>query len=213
MTPIILVTKSEESLKHFLEKQANNFRLDREIRPEKKSLTIDQVKFLTKHFHLSSGTSEKLLYIVHQADTLTLPAQNSLLKTLEESPENRLIILSVTNPNQLLPTIISRCLVIDLTSDEQISVLTSLNPALSEWSGEEGKIIELTDTILKSDPFEYFNQAFLLIHSSLKRNPAPNRFQILHHLTILLEDLKTNTNPKLSIDQFFFNIGKFLKST
>lgn len=213
MTPVIITTNSTQLLNTWLKANVPDFKLDREIQPEKKNLTLAEVKYLSKHFHLSSGENEKLLYIIHQADTLTIPAQNSLLKTLEESPENRLIILSVSNPNRLLPTIISRCLTVTLSDKTSPQSLTNLLPPLSEWSREDDKIIHLTDTILKSDPIDYFNQAFHIIHSSLQQNPSANRLQILQHLTRLLEDLKTNVNPKLSIDQFFFNIKKFLKST
>ncbi|HUC20881.1 MAG TPA: AAA family ATPase [Candidatus Polarisedimenticolaceae bacterium] len=47
--------------------------------------------------------------IMKQAHRLTLPAQNSLLKCLEEPPDQTTIILTCQNLQSLLPTIISRC--------------------------------------------------------------------------------------------------------
>lgn len=47
--------------------------------------------------------------IINHAEKLTVEAQNSFLKILEEPPENTIIILLAENEDLLLPTIISRC--------------------------------------------------------------------------------------------------------
>lgn len=49
------------------------------------------------------------IYILDECHAMSSNAQNRLLKTLEEPPEKVLIILCTTNPEELLPTIISRC--------------------------------------------------------------------------------------------------------
>jgi len=54
------------------------------------------------------GESQRVV-IISNADTLTLPAQNAILKTLEEPPGGTTIILTATGPAGLLPTVISRC--------------------------------------------------------------------------------------------------------
>ena len=48
------------------------------------------------------------IYIIHDAHTMGVPAQNTLLKTLEEAPSYGVIILITDNLSALLPTIISR---------------------------------------------------------------------------------------------------------
>ena len=49
------------------------------------------------------------IFIVENADNMTVQAQNALLKTIEEPPAYGIIILISTNYEQFLPTIISRC--------------------------------------------------------------------------------------------------------
>ncbi|SHJ66532.1 DNA polymerase III subunit delta' [Parasporobacterium paucivorans] len=49
------------------------------------------------------------IYIIDEAEKLTVQAQNSLLKTIEEPPAYAVIFLLTTNPDILLPTIVSRC--------------------------------------------------------------------------------------------------------
>ncbi len=54
------------------------------------------------------------IYIVDEAEKMTVQAQNALLKTIEEPPSYAVIILLTTNPNAFLPTILSRCVQLKL---------------------------------------------------------------------------------------------------
>lgn len=55
------------------------------------------------------------IYIVDDADKMTVQAQNAILKTIEEPPEYGIIMLLTENADALLPTILSRCVRLDLT--------------------------------------------------------------------------------------------------
>ena len=54
------------------------------------------------------------IYIVDQADLMTVQAQNALLKTIEEPPAYAVIMLLTENADTLLPTITSRCVMLKL---------------------------------------------------------------------------------------------------
>ena len=54
------------------------------------------------------------VYIIPEADLLTVQAQNALLKTIEEPPEYAVILLLTENADSLLPTIRSRCVMLKL---------------------------------------------------------------------------------------------------
>lgn len=54
------------------------------------------------------------IYIMNEAEKMTPQAQNALLKTLEEPPEYVVILLLTSNVNALLPTILSRCVVLNM---------------------------------------------------------------------------------------------------
>lgn len=62
------------------------------------------------------------IYIINEAEKMTTQAQNAILKTLEEPPEYAVILLLTTNVNSLLPTILSRCVVLNMkpVSDELV---------------------------------------------------------------------------------------------
>lgn len=59
-------------------------------------------------------SGEYKIYIVNDAETMTVQAQNALLKTIEEPPAYAVIILLTSNISALLETIISRCIVLNM---------------------------------------------------------------------------------------------------
>lgn len=54
------------------------------------------------------------IYIVDEAEKMTIQAQNALLKTIEEPPSYGVILLLTTNPEGFLPTVLSRCVQLKL---------------------------------------------------------------------------------------------------
>ncbi len=64
----------------------------------------------------------KKVYIVNDAEMMTVQAQNALLKTLEEPPSYAVIILLTSNMEIFLPTIVSRCVVLHMkpAKDDEI---------------------------------------------------------------------------------------------
>lgn len=59
-------------------------------------------------------SSKYKIYIIPEADLMTVQAQNALLKTIEEPPEYAVIMLLTENAETLLPTIRSRCVMMKL---------------------------------------------------------------------------------------------------
>lgn len=59
-------------------------------------------------------SSPRKIYIVNEAEKMTVQAQNALLKTLEEPPAYAVILLLTANINALLPTVRSRCVVLNM---------------------------------------------------------------------------------------------------
>src|SRR6266478_3103861 len=82
------------------------------VRPESKSrrIQIDQVREFMKSVNLCSSMGGVKVGIIVDADCMGEEASNAFLKTLEEPPAQTIIILLTTQPQRLLPTILSRCL-------------------------------------------------------------------------------------------------------
>jgi DNA polymerase-3 subunit delta' len=69
---------------------------------------IEQIRSLKHNLILKQRSVYRVIIISH-ADTMTLPASNSLLKLLEEPPPGTLLFLTTSMPSRILPTITSRC--------------------------------------------------------------------------------------------------------
>jgi DNA polymerase III subunit delta' len=78
--------------------------------PGKKEISIRQIRDLERELRFRSFNGKRKVAIVDPAALMNASAQNALLKTLEEPPDNSLIILVTPNAGALLPTLRSRCL-------------------------------------------------------------------------------------------------------
>jgi DNA polymerase-3 subunit delta' len=76
----------------------------------KKEITIRQVRDLERDLRYRSFTGKRKIAVIDPAALMNASAQNALLKTLEEPPDNSLMILVTPNAGALLPTLRSRCL-------------------------------------------------------------------------------------------------------
>ncbi len=59
-------------------------------------------------------SSKYKIYIIDEAEKMNVQAQNALLKTIEEPPAYAIIILLTTNADRFLPTILSRCIMLNI---------------------------------------------------------------------------------------------------
>lgn len=75
-------------------------------------LKIEEIRMLRHKLSLTSFNSPYKICIIDQVENLTKEASNALLKILEEPTKNTIIILISENYEKILPTIISRCVVL-----------------------------------------------------------------------------------------------------
>lgn len=76
----------------------------------KKEISIQQIREIEKQLNFRSFSGRKKIAVLDPATLMNLSAQNALLKTLEEPPQDSLLVLVATNTGGLLPTLRSRCL-------------------------------------------------------------------------------------------------------
>lgn len=75
---------------------------------------VEQVRELRDNVKFAPSSCRFKIYYIDEVHMLTAAAFNALLKTLEEPPEHVKFIFATTEPNKILPTIISRCQRFDL---------------------------------------------------------------------------------------------------
>src|SRR5881628_1179043 len=90
-------------------------------RPESKSrrIVIEQIRELEHALQMRAVNGRRKVAIIPDADRLQSAAANAFLKTLEEPPNNSLLLLLSALPEALPDTILSRCLEITLASPDE----------------------------------------------------------------------------------------------
>jgi len=75
---------------------------------------VDQVRELRETCQYAPANAPYKIYIIDEVHMLSTAAFNALLKTLEEPPEHVKFMFATTDPEKVLPTILSRCQRFDL---------------------------------------------------------------------------------------------------
>ncbi len=86
-----------------------------EIEPEGQVVKIDQMRAVRQAAYLRPMVGHKRVFIIDEAEKMNDEASNSLLKILEEPPLFSLIILLTANAHLVLPTIKSRCQILQFS--------------------------------------------------------------------------------------------------
>ena len=95
-----------------------------------RQISVDQVRGLADFSGMSAHQGGARVVVIHPAEAMNTNAANALLKNLEEPPPGMLFILVSHRPQQLLPTILSRCLSFALPAPDAASV--------TGWLAEQG---------------------------------------------------------------------------
>ena len=176
---------------------------------QEENLPIALVRDLITQTSFGRTGAEKTVYILCGADKASLPAQNALLKILEEPPENILLVLVATAGHQLLPTITSRCQEINLSQEPSADrasaghVTATLEFCLKPTDTKFHQLIELAENWQKDEQREK-NLNLVLTQLLTHKNSS----LALGAIREALESWKKNGNVKLVIEHCLFTIKK-----
>ena len=165
------------------------------------SISVDDVRTQIVNDVLIKPYSGKYkIYIVPDAEKMTAAAQNALLKTIEEPPAYAVILLLANNASALLPTILSRCVMLSLkpVADDKVKQYLMEHVQVPDYEadvcvafaqGNVGKAIQLA----ASDDFNELKASALQL---IKR---------LHDIDLyeMTEAVKQISEYKLQINDYF----------
>ena len=84
--------------------------------PEKKTVSVELIRQAKADIYIQPNEADRKIYLFPRAQDMGISAQNALLKVLEEPPKYGLFLLLTDNPENLLPTVRSRCVELALVS-------------------------------------------------------------------------------------------------
>lgn len=176
------------------------------------SIGIDDVKELQREMLYSPFKEKVQISYILDAKKLTVQAQNSLLKTLEESSNQTAYILLVGNEKDLLPTVLSRCLKI---YTQNIQEVKQENMSEKFLSLDIVEAFEQIEGIAKEKALVegFLKDLELHFQSILERNLIEKRGIIQVHSNIeqvLLAQrrLRANGNKRLILENLFLHLER-----
>jgi DNA polymerase III subunit delta' len=167
-------------------------------------LGVEQARLVKEHFSIKPYSTPGRVVVLEDAGNLTLDAQNTLLKTLEETPEKALILMGVNSEQDLIPTVLSRCEIINLpvipnaAEGSQDSKRQSRDSSLRSSEDRKLSLITLND--------KYFNdiekiQAFTLEERFEYIEKLKEREELLSDLLVFWRE-KLLKNPTPEVKKF-----------
>ena len=228
LTPILLVTQSEadqqaaakELLTDKLAWQKNQLTNNPQLQwfnQEKETITIEMIRNLIGELAYASHLGKKRAFILLAADQLSSPAQHAFLKSLEEPPTNTQLILVTAQPQELLPTIHSRCLKQHAANQDSSQTKTSqsLEPTFKKLLLQP-QTVSYQDLIKLAQDYKDRHQALQLLQTSLqqlKTNPElKNQLELnrlikaQQQLNLSSQHLQANLNVRLTLEDCFFQL-------
>lgn len=127
------------------------------------SISVDEIRVqVNEDIQIKPYSSRYKVYIIPEADLMTVQAQNAILKTIEEPPAYAIIILLTENAQKLLPTICSRCVMLKFRNikDQLVKKYLMEQMQIPDYKadvctafaqGNIGKAVKLANS-------EYFNE-------------------------------------------------------
>ncbi|MFH1561049.1 MAG: DNA polymerase III subunit gamma/tau [Patescibacteria group bacterium] len=106
---------------------------------------IDDIRQIKERVALSPLGGNYKVYIIDEVHMLTKEAFNALLKTLEEPPAHVVFVLCTTDPEKIIPTVLSRLFRIEFNKGNRAEMLRSLSKVVKgEKLTIDQKVLELT---------------------------------------------------------------------
>lgn len=176
------------------------------IRPIKTQLSVEQwYTLLEKYINVSSDTPR--VVIVEGFQTANTVLANAMLKTIEEPPRNMSFIIVTTNIDTVLPTIVSRCMLVSIQPVPETELVKALtaegytgdihravrlargNPTLARQWAETGTIESLEQAMHILEQLVERSHFFTTISLSLEGLSKDVVIDILRWLRILARDM------------------------
>jgi DNA polymerase III subunit delta' len=146
------------------------------VEPDGLSIKKQQIQDLQVEFSKKGVESSKKVYNIIHADKMSTGASNSLLKFLEEPNAGTVAILLTEQPQQILPTILSRCQILTFKPLSPQAMITQLKengiePAKARVLAQLTNSLDEAQALNIDDWFAQAQKIVLKLYEVLKKNP------------------------------------------
>lgn len=184
------------------------------LNKDQENFPIESIRDMISQTQYATTVEESQVFVLCGIEKASIPAQNALLKILEEPPVNTGFLLIQSEGTSVLPTIASRCILVSHTlfsqasppekaeDPEEIFLSETFQFCLNPQTKSYADLIDLSEQWSKSETREKYLTKIL---SQLLQEKNPPVFA-LEKIREALESLGKNGNVKLVIEHCFFTI-------
>ncbi len=186
------------------------------LNPDLTPPSIESIRDFIQDTAYAVDTGKTRLIGLAAIDGASIPAQNALLKLLEEPPVHYFLVLTARQTVGLLPTIQSRCVIIDLRSDEVIENTAydhDTTPSESEslydqlLSAPAWEIITIAGKIPdKTEALALITGLLQVLESRQQLHPTSQQTRHQAILMVAYQQIQANVNSKLALEAAFFQL-------
>ena len=181
------------------------------------TISVDDIRTqLNNDIVIKPYSSKHKIYIVDEAEKMNQQAQNALLKTIEEPPAYAVILLLTINAESFLPTILSRCVTLNLKAvpDEKIKKFLMAHYQIPDYQadvcaafsqGNVGKAIQLASS-------EEFGELKASVLQLMKRLEDIDLYEMTAAVKQIAE-YKLTVNDYFDLMMIWFRDVLYMKAT
>lgn len=168
---------------------------------------IQDARLIKKNLASKAFSGKNRVFIIYQSPTLE--AQNALLKTIEELPDDTLFVF--VEAKELLPTILSRSFLVSLSSDvlEDKTWDDDIKQILEKEYLDFAELFVLTDYIFDKKNELVMDKIILSLRRILLASISEKNFKLSKKITVILKKIEyylplielNNLNKKLVIEK------------
>lgn len=206
MQSILISSKNREKGREEAQKIIKNLKINKfdiTIFESEKAIGIADIREIQQKIFRKPIKSDYIAVLIDASNGITHEAQNALLKTLEEPPESTLIIVQVLSSNEILPTILSRCKVYELTSQKEKNDVSEFLKILNSEDGV-GERLKLAQDLAKdkNEALDFLESLIVDLRKDLVSNYKTVKTIQKFHTVIKT----TNVNLRLALENLFLNL-------
>jgi DNA polymerase III gamma/tau subunit len=210
MQSILITGKDKENLRGAAQKICDEnkvSRFDREIIATEKTAGIGDIRKLQEKLFLKPIEGETKAVILEAFFGMTPDSQNAFLKVLEEPPADTVIMILTLSLDFILPTVLSRCSLINLDRVKELSaeeIAGSLKLLSELKNGSAGKALKIAQDNSKDREVSlaFLEGLIISLHTQLESE----NLRILKALQKTYTIIKTtNVAPRLALENLFLN--------
>jgi DNA polymerase III delta prime subunit len=168
--------------------------------PKDTKLGVEQAKEIREFFSIKPYQAKGKAVVLEDGGSLTIEAQNSLLKLLEEPPEEAILLLGAESEDKFLPTILSRCEIIVIARSEATkqSFQEDIEKLISQDIADRFAYIEKL-----KEKEEFLHALTYFFHSKLPKKEAA---EFLKELIQAEEWAASNVNLRGILEYLMLNL-------